>query len=301
MADPPGEAHLVELEDGGVLNVVEVGSKGGYPLMLLHGGPGLDHHEFRPWLDPLGDMGFRLVYVDERGQGASPRVDPASLTLQVFSHDIDRLARALDLDAYGVLGHSFGAFIALSHALERGTAAQYVVSSGVASTSALMSDVERAIDAFEPAYLRDQIRKSWDDEPHLKTVEQAREVSAAQMPFHFWEMGDAYSRYMQSDETVYAPEVLAHFAANGYGNFEWLDHLRWISKPMLVIAGRYDRVCTVARSEEIHREVDGSELLVVEKAAHMTFVEQPKVYLDAVRRWFIAQGAIPDPNAPPAA
>src|SRR5689334_24933465 len=104
MADLPGEARLVELEDGGVLNVVELGSQKGYPLMLLHGGPGLDHHEFRPWLDPLADMGFRLLYVDERGQGDSPRVDPASLTLQIFAHDIDRLARAMELGAYGVLG-----------------------------------------------------------------------------------------------------------------------------------------------------------------------------------------------------
>ena len=39
---------------------------------------------------------------------------------------------------------------------------------------------------------------------------------------------------------------------------------------------------------------------MIEKAAHMTLVEQPKVYLDAVRWWFIRQGAIPDPNAPPA-
>ena len=182
MADLPGDARLVELEDGGVLNVVELGSPKAYPLMLLHGGPGLDHHEFRPWLDPLADMGFRLFYVDERGQGGSPRVDPASLTLQVFAHDIDRLARALGIEAFGVLGHSFGAFIALSHALERGTADQYVISSGAASTSALMADVERSIDAFEPAYLRDQIRKSWDEEPRLKTVEQAREVSAAVRP-----------------------------------------------------------------------------------------------------------------------
>jgi len=86
MADLPGEARLVELEDGGVLNVVELGSQKGYPLMLLHGGPGLDHHEFRPWLDPLADMGFRLLYVDERGQGDSPRVDPASLMRTWFDY-----------------------------------------------------------------------------------------------------------------------------------------------------------------------------------------------------------------------
>ena len=35
MADLPGDARLVELEDGGVLNVVELGSPKSYPLMLL--------------------------------------------------------------------------------------------------------------------------------------------------------------------------------------------------------------------------------------------------------------------------
>ncbi|HEY2868379.1 MAG TPA: hypothetical protein VGJ11_02660 [Gaiellales bacterium] len=47
-------------------------------------------------------------------------------------------------------------------------------------------------------------------------------------------MGGAYGRFMQSDQTVYAAKVLAHFAAQGYGDFEWPDHLRWIRRPMLV-------------------------------------------------------------------
>jgi proline iminopeptidase len=294
MAD---DGRLVALDDGGELHVVEHGS--GYPLVLLHGGPGMDHHEFRPWLDPLGDMGLRLIYVDQRGQGGSPRVDPAGLSIRVFAQDIDRLAAALDLAEYAVLGHSFGAIVALSHALERGTASQYVISAGAASSEALMSDVEHEIERFEPAAMRDQIRRSWEQEAGLTTVSQARENTAAQMPFHFWEMGDAYSRFMQSDETVYAPEVLAHFAAQGYGGFEWLDHLRWIRRPMLIVVGRYDRTCTLQRSEEIHREVEGSDLVVIEKAAHMAHVEQPKAYIDAVRRWFIAQGVLPDPFAAP--
>ena len=68
---------------------------------------------------------------------------------------------------------------------------------------------------------------------------------------------------------------------------------------MLVIVGRYDRTCTLSRSEEIHNEVEGSELVVIEKAAHMSHVEQPKAYIDAVRWWFIRQGVLPDPTAPP--
>src|SRR2546423_1192010 len=156
------DGRLVSLDDGGELFIVEHGS--GYPVMLLHGGPGLDHHEFRPWLDPLGDMGLRLIYVDERGQGQSPRVDPATLSVRSFAQDIDRLAEALELTEYAVLGHSFGGIIALSHALERGSANHYIISAGAASSEALMADVQREIERFQPAPMRDQIRRSWDEE-----------------------------------------------------------------------------------------------------------------------------------------
>ena len=62
----------VKLADGVGVFVREVGD--GFPVIVLHGGPGLDHTSFRPYLDPLGDE-FRLLYVDERGQGRSERVE----------------------------------------------------------------------------------------------------------------------------------------------------------------------------------------------------------------------------------
>jgi proline iminopeptidase len=39
---------------------------------VLHGGPGLDHSYFKPWLTPLADK-LQLVYVDHRGTGRSER------------------------------------------------------------------------------------------------------------------------------------------------------------------------------------------------------------------------------------
>jgi proline iminopeptidase len=264
--------------------------------MLLHGGPGLDHHMFRPWLDPLAQQGFRLLYVDERGQGASQRVDPETLSLSVFARDVDLLARALALDEFALLGHSFGAIIALCHALERGSAAQYVISAAAASTQALLSDVEREIERFEPAAMREQIKRSWAEEAEVVTVEDARSLMESQLPFHFLEMGDAYRAFAERDDTVYAPEVLRHFARIGYGDFEWMDHLRWISKPMLIICGRGDRTCKVERSREIAAEVAGSKLVVLERAGHMSFVEQPAAFMRALREFFVEQGVLPDPS-----
>jgi hypothetical protein len=39
------------------LFVVEVGEPAGHPMVVLHGGPGIDHHEFGDYLDPLADRG----------------------------------------------------------------------------------------------------------------------------------------------------------------------------------------------------------------------------------------------------
>src|SRR5438094_2732469 len=133
------------LPDGYNLNVEEVGS--GFPLIVLHGGPGLDHSMFRPSLDPLGDE-YRLLYVDERGQGRSQRVDPATLSLEVFARDVDLLAETLELDSFALLGHSFGAIIATYHAIELGTAAAYVISAGGDSSAALDADVAASPEAL---------------------------------------------------------------------------------------------------------------------------------------------------------
>jgi pimeloyl-ACP methyl ester carboxylesterase len=57
--------ELVRLDDTSLF-VEERGA--GPAVIVLHGGPGLDHHEFADYLDPLAD-GFRLLLVDQRSQG----------------------------------------------------------------------------------------------------------------------------------------------------------------------------------------------------------------------------------------
>src|SRR5262249_58996864 len=120
---------------------------------------GMDHTMFGPWLDPLGDE-FRLLYVDERGQGRSDRVDPATLSLEVFARDVDRLGEALQLDAFALLGHSFGAIITTWHAVNVGTATAYVISGGAESSDALMADVEASFATLGDR--RAAIEASWE-------------------------------------------------------------------------------------------------------------------------------------------
>ncbi|HEU5212124.1 MAG TPA: alpha/beta fold hydrolase [Gaiellaceae bacterium] len=264
----------VRLADGYRLFVEEVGS--GFPLVVLHGGPGMDHTMFRPWLDPLGDD-FKLLYVDERGQGRSDRVDPATLSLEVFARDVDRLAEALRLDAFALLGHSFGAIITSWHAVNVGTAAAYVISGGAESSDALMADVEASFETLGDR--RAVIEASWEREKTVATEEEAAQLLADQAPFHFHREPPPGI----FDGARYSPDVLRHFANAGYGDFDYRPGLGAVTRPTLVVVGDHDLTTTPRAARVLHDGIPRSELAVIANAGHMSFVEEPEAYLIAVR------------------
>ena len=280
---PPSRVARVELADGVGLNVEELGD--GLPLIVLHGGPGLDHTMFRPYLDPLAES-VRLLYVDERGQGRSDRVDPQTLSLEVFARDVDALAEALGLEEFALLGHSFGAIVATFHAIELGTAERYVISGGGDCDEALLADVAASIDAMGDEGRA--IAASWEQEKTVTTEEELGELMRAQLPFHF--AGPPPAGYM--GDAIYSPDVLRHFANTGYGDFDFVPDLRRIDRPVLVLVGEHDRTTTPRAARVLAEGIPESELLVLKGAGHMSFAEAQQTYVDAVKR-FVGAGKRP--------
>jgi proline iminopeptidase len=278
----PGTA--VRIDDCS-LWVVERGDPGGFPLVALHGGPGLDHHEFGDYLDPLTEDGIRLVLVDQRAQGRSETAPEVTWTLERMAQDVIMLALSLKLRRYAVLGHSYGAFVALQNAVDYpGQAVATIVSGGVPSVRYL-EGVGAALDAFEPADLRDQVAASWERESNVTTPEEVEALLHDQLPFHFRDPKDPrieeYER--RSAGGVFSPSVLRHFANASYGGIDLEDRLQDVTQQVLVLAGRHDRVCPVEAGERMGELLPRAELHVFEESAHMTFVEEPGSYLDAVR------------------
>ena len=276
---------LVDVGDTS-LHVEERGA-GDLGLIVLHGGPGLDHTMFGEWLDPLGDA-CRLLLVDERGQGRSGPSAPETWTLEHHARDVDALATALGLERYVVLGHSFGALIALQHAVDfSGRPAGTVISSGAPSERLLMSHVERELERFEPVELREQVQASWAREAHAQTQDEVRDLLDDQLPFHFADPRDPRMDDMRAamSGAAYSPDVLRAAATEGYGHIEVEDRLGDVRHPVLVLAGRHDRTCSVEAAEVIARGIPDAELVTLEDSGHMTFVEETGAYLDAVRRF----------------
>ena len=266
------------------LHVVERGS--GYPLILLHGGPGLDHHMFGDYLDALADE-FRLILVDQRAQGLSDMCPDETWSLEQMAKDVRSLAITLELDSYAVLGHSYGAFVTLQNAADfPGSASQTIVSSGLPSSKYLES-VWKNLEMFEPLELREQVTNSWEREKSVQTREEVDSLLHDQLPFQFGNPLDPRIAEFEKRTAggVNSPEVLRFFANADYGGIEVEDKLEIVTQPVLVLAGRGDRTCAVEGAQAMANGLPNGELVVFENSGHMTYVEENEEYVKTVREF----------------
>ena len=280
--------RLVEVTDT-KLYVDERGEPSAFPLLVFHGGPGLDHTMFADYLDPLTEDGrYRLVLVDERASGRSDRSVPSETwTLEQMAQDVADLAASLGVtDAYATLGHSYGAFVVLQHAVERPDLPRAtIVSSGVANARWL-EEVGGQLARFEPVELREQVTSSWAREAELQTEDEASAMLDDQLPFHFRKpQGAPLAEYRRRTAGLgrFAPDIIRLFAVEQYGGIHVDDRLGDVTHPVLVLGGRHDRTCAIGASEEMARGLPNAELVVFENSAHMMFAEEQDRYLASVR------------------
>jgi proline iminopeptidase len=84
-------------------------------LLLLHGGPGVDHTLYKPDFSALTDVA-QVVYLDHRGNGRSDRGPKERWTLAQWADDVKDFCAAVGIERPIVYGASFGGMGAMAYA-----------------------------------------------------------------------------------------------------------------------------------------------------------------------------------------
>jgi proline iminopeptidase len=91
-----------------------IGKPESTPVIVVHGGPGLDYEYLKPLRNLSKD--YRVIFYDQRGTGLSPRVDKKYLTLE---QDLDDLHSIVEHFSNGgkvkLIGHSYGGTLVVGY------------------------------------------------------------------------------------------------------------------------------------------------------------------------------------------
>jgi proline iminopeptidase len=75
--------------------------------------------------------------------------------------------------------------------------------------------------------------------------------------------------------------------------FNFLSRLPEIKAPTLIVVGTDDFICSPRQAERLHLGIARSKLLVIEKAGHFPWLEQPESFYDGLRQFLPTLGYRP--------
>jgi pimeloyl-ACP methyl ester carboxylesterase len=243
-------------------------------VLLLHGGPGFDHSNYKPDYAQLAEVA-QLVYLDHRGNGRSDWGDPSTWNLDTWADDVKGFCDALDIVAPIVIGWSFGGFVAMAYAGRHpGHAAKLILQS-----TAARLDVERIVAAFSELggpMAAQAARTFWtthDNDSMMQYLQYCIPL------YHSEPLTDQMTR------CVLNPDLLVGF--DGEMEMDLRAALRAVQVPVLVLAGRKDPITPVGAAEEIVGCLPGTDvaLEVFDDSSHFIQLAEPDRFFAVVREF----------------
>jgi proline iminopeptidase len=261
----------------------------GYPLLLLHGGPGMDHTSLLPLL-PCGDR-FTLIYYDQRCNGRSDGIPVSTMTWDNLTADAEALRQKLGFDKWAVLGHSFGGMVALEYALRYPDSLSHLLLMDTCGDT-------RWVREHAPELLA---KRGYGQ----AAVTAARRFFNGQLePGEVFRAAMKFSRayYYRGSRRALVREIPAGFKVKmqpeaqifGFGHLlkGWsvMDRLGQIQTPTLVLAGRDDFQFPPEHQAILADRLPNAELVLVERAGHNAPMERPDEVMATVRRFLAGDG-----------
>ncbi len=114
-----GGTRLVPVRGGKYRVWVKRVGAGPVKVLLLHGGPGLNHVYLECFEDFLPPAGIKFYYYDQLGSLFSDNPDDSSLwTVEGYLDEVEDVRRALGLEGFYLYGHSWGGMLTYEYALK---------------------------------------------------------------------------------------------------------------------------------------------------------------------------------------
>jgi proline iminopeptidase len=265
----------------------------GYPLVLMHGGPGADHWSLLP-LRRCADR-FTLIFYDHRGNGRSQGAPVSSMTWDNLTADADALRQRLGFDRWAVLGHSFGGHVALEYALRYPDNLSHLVLLDTGADSWWSRENAAQIltgRGYRPGAVK-LVRRFFTGQiaPNEMIPAMIRFGSA----YYYRHSNVHLARQLIHGEwrAKIRPEALIFAGRELLNGWTVMNRLGEITTPTLVMAGRDDFLFPPEHQAALAAGIPNARLRIIERAGHNPHEERTAEVIAAVTD-FIADTAVSD-------
>lgn len=261
----------MKAKTNGIETHYELHGKEGAPWLVLSHSLACSARMWDPQIEALKGS-YRILAYDTRGHGGT-EATPGAYTLEMLADDLKALLDSLGVKAAHYCGLSMGGIIGQTFALKY---------PGILKTLILADTTSRNPPEALPV---------WQD--RIRIAEEKGMAPLVQPTLDRW-FTEAF-RKTQPGLVAEIGKLIASTPVAGYAGcchaiptINVTARLKEIKAPILVMHGDQDPATPPAMSREIHENAPGSKLVVLSPAAHLSNLEQPEAFTQAVREFLAA-------------
>jgi len=270
-------------------------------IIFIHGGPSGNSTLFEgTTAEKLANKGFYVIVYDRRGEGRS--IDStATFTYQEAIDDLNELYKTYSLKKANIIAHSFGGLIGTLFAAQNPDRVNSLILAG-----GLFSQQE----TYD--HILKTTKEYYSEKKDSLSLQQIAEVqnlskNSAEYRKRCYELASKNGYFTMPFPTAEADELREHFELGKFAgsnirnnnapivfyrneprnNIDTQPILKNLKKQVKLFAiyGEQDRIFSERQLSNIEKIVGKQHFMIVENCSHFLFVDQQKIFINAVVGW----------------
>ncbi len=289
-------------------------------ILFVQGGPGetaIDYarSDYPGWKNTL-EKEFVIAYYDQRGLNQRAKnITSDKITYDQYSRDIIALGAALkkkyDIDLY-LMGHSAGGKMVLNTLQHYPEESSFVNGALILNTPITTDYSHERWAHYRPLYLRNLAMEKIESDSGTDYWQEAydwiTEIDSIATPDQARRWNEyADAAFTPTERKITAGMIFRVVFSRPYNPIKYInrkdnervddllwedekklstfEHLERIKAPVLLLTGRYDDVGLPEENHRAHELIPHSSLIILPEAGHESFLDQPKLFHEAVRQF----------------
>lgn len=222
-----------------------------------------------------------LINLKEAGK-SSKVIDDHELSMQNTVEDLEAVRGELQFEKWAYAGHSTGGMLGLVYAIEKPDSLTTFLVGGASATNKFMTHHGSMYSPTCP--LNSRLKELLNIIQLPESTREVRKKAArewTEMSLYRPEHFDIYFSTPSSGKVI--NKRLNYFSEIELPTFNLLEDLPHVSIPAIIYCGKHDAQCPLVFSEEIHKLLPNSHMVVFNESNHVPFLEEQTVFDEMVK------------------
>jgi proline iminopeptidase len=277
-----GSVKLITVDGKYKVWTKKVGN-GAIKVLLLHGGPGVNHEYFTVFEDYLPQAGIEFYYYDQLGSMNSEHPHDTTLwNVPRFLEEVEQVRKGLGLDSFYLLGHSWGGMLAQEYGIKYQQHLKGLIisnmSASIPSYLLYINALRQKLPVEKQAILAKYEAKNQYDAPEYQRVMREDLYNHYICRSKPWPDALEHSMNNVNAEVYNTMQGNNEFVVTGnFKNWNVWDKLPQIKVPTLIIGAEYDEM-KPDDMRKMGKLIPHSQTVICPEGSHFCFWDDQAHY-----------------------